>query len=96
MLENKNDQEFPGSISFDFRVFDRDPESIDALIARGLIAPDSGDKIGKRKAREILDENYGVSLFRGLFRIRPYGDTDVDWLELDKYRVQNPSKKSWS
>jgi len=93
LLESQGDQEFPGALSFDFRVFDRDPESIDALIGRGLIDPESGDKVGKRKARDILNENYGVSLFRGLFRIRPYGDSDVDWLELDKDRVQNPSRK---
>lgn len=92
-LDDKKNQEFPGDIRFDFRVFDRDPESIDELINRGLVDPATGEKAGKRKAREILDEYYGVSLYRGMFRIRPYGDSDFDWLGLDKLRVQNPSNK---
>ncbi|MCW8965143.1 MAG: ATP-binding protein, partial [Candidatus Pacearchaeota archaeon] len=73
-LEDKISQAYPGKINFDFRVFDRDPESIDELINRGLVDPATGERAGKRKAREILDEYYGVSLYRGMFRIRPYGD----------------------
>jgi anti-sigma regulatory factor (Ser/Thr protein kinase) len=93
LLEDKSIQAYPGHISFDLRVFDRDPASIDDLIARGLKDPLSNESVGKKKAREILDAYYGVSLFRGFFRIRPYGDKSFDWLGLDKERVQNPSMR---
>jgi len=93
LFESKIDHLFPGKVMFDFRVFDRDPESIEQLINRGLKDPINGENVGKRKARDILNEYYGVSIFRGDFRVRPYGDRDYDWLELDKKRVQNPSFK---
>lgn len=93
LLSDSNNQDYPGKISFDLRVFDRDPESIDDLIARGLKDPFSEEKVGKRKAREILDAYYGVSVFRGNFRVRPYGNQDFDWLQLDSHRVQNPSMR---
>lgn len=83
----------PGRVLFDLRVFDRDPDSIEELINRGLKDPFSGAKVGKNEARKILDAYYGVSLFRGKFRIRPYGDSDVDWLELDSKRVQKMSRR---
>ena len=93
LLEDNDNQHFPGELSFDLRVFDRDPESIDELIERGLKDPFSEDKVGKRKAREILDAYHGVSIFRGDFRVRPYGNQDYDWLQLDSHRVQNPSMR---
>ena len=82
-----------GPINLDFRVFDRDAEAIDNLINRGLKDPRTGDRMGKVEARHLLDENCGISVYRGDFRIRPYGDAGYDWLELDKARVQNPSMK---
>lgn len=90
-IDKPSEQAAPGNIKIDFRVFDRDPDSIEELINRGLQDPLTGEPVGRRKAREILDEYYGVSMYRGQFRIRPYGDQDVDWLELDKKRVQKPS-----
>lgn len=80
-----------GQISIDFRVFDRDPEAIDQLISRGLKDPETGLEMTKREARELLDMSAGISIYRGDFKIRPYGDPAYDWLELDKQRVQNPS-----
>ena len=79
-----------GPIEIDFRVFDRDPKAIDELISRGLRNL-TGVLAGRREAKELLDESVGVSIFRGDFKIRPYGDAGYDWLELDKQRVQNPS-----
>jgi signal transduction histidine kinase len=93
LFDGKKSRTFPGKITFDFRVFDRDPEAISQLIDRGLKDPITGKDVGKRKAKEILDSYYGVSVFRGNFRVRPYGDSDYDWLELDKKRVQNPTMK---
>lgn len=79
-----------GEVNIDFRVFDRDPESVEELIKRSRLKDEDGKFLGKREAKKLLDELSGVSLFREGFRLRPYGDTGYDWLELDKYRVQNP------
>lgn len=76
-----------GPISIDFRVFDRDPESIDKLIQRGL------KDLSKKEARELLNNQCGIAIYIEDFRIRPYGEPGYDWLLLDKLRVQNPSMK---
>ena len=81
-----------GAVYFDIRAFDREKESIDLLINRGL-KDDSGNFVGKLEARRLLNENNGIGVYRNGFRIRPLGDPDFDWLELNKARVQNPSKK---
>lgn len=49
--------------------------------------------VGRLDAKRVLDENIGVGIYRGGFRIRPYGDAETDWLELERMRVQNPSHK---
>lgn len=82
-----------GTVKFDFRVFDRDPDAIDNLIKRGLHVPGTKESLGKREARNLLNEHCGVSIYREDFRIRPYGEVGYDWLGLDKARVQNPSLK---
>ena len=85
--------EYCGPIYFDLRVFDRDPESIDNLINKGLIDPISKKYLSKSSAKELLNEAYGINLYREGFRIRPYGNGGIDWLELDKKRIQDPSFK---
>lgn len=82
---------YPGDIYIDMRVYDRDSDSIENIINRGLKDPDTGEYLGKMEARKVLDEYYGVGIYREQFRIRPYGEQGFDWLELDKMRVQNPS-----
>jgi len=82
-----------GNLRFDFRVFDRDASSIDGLIERGLKDPATGQYVGRREARIILDKFNGIGVYRNGFRIRPLGDAGFDWLLLDKQRVQNPSLK---
>lgn len=96
--ENSIDVELPitpdescGRVEIDLRVYDRDPDAITELIARGLHDPETGKDLGKREARALLNLSSGVAIFRGDFKIRPYGDPAFDWLELDKDRVQNPS-----
>lgn len=89
----KGREAYCGEVQVDFRVFDRDPDSIDALIERGLKDPITGNKVGKREARRILDTYNGIGVYRNGFRLRPLGDAGYDWLELDKERVQNPSLK---
>ena len=92
-IELDGNGSFAGPISFDFRVFDRDREAISNLIDKGLIDPISRLALGKREARQLLDEVYGVNLYREGFRIRPYGNGGIDWLDLDKRRIQNPSMR---
>jgi signal transduction histidine kinase len=86
-----NDKLSFGEMELDLRVFDRDPDSIDELIKRSKLKDEEGNFLGKREAKRLLDELAGVSMFRAGFRIRPYGDSGYDWLELDKDRVQNPA-----
>jgi hypothetical protein len=85
----------PGEIRLDFRVYDRDPNSIQFLIDKGLRIPfaKTDDKIGKREARQLLDVYNGIGVYRNNFRIRPMGDPGFDWLELDKNRIQDPSRR---
>jgi signal transduction histidine kinase len=92
-VDTKTGQKYPGEIFVDLRVYDRDPDSIDNIIKRGLKDPDTGEYVGKQEARRILDEYYGVGVYREQFRVRPYGEQSFDWLDLDKKRVQNPSYK---
>ncbi|WP_018403439.1 sensor histidine kinase [Marinobacter gelidimuriae] len=92
-IEKNFGQKYPGEVFIDIRVYDRDPESIDNIIQRGLKDPDTNEYLGKQEARSILDEYYGIGVYREQFRIRPYGDQSFDWLDLDKKRVQNPSYK---
>ena len=40
-----------------------------------------------------MNEAYGINLYREGFRIRPYGNGGIDWLDLDKKRIQDPSFK---
>lgn len=88
-FEVTGNNKFCGEIKVDFRVFDREPEAIDNLINKGLINPISQNLMGKRQARRLLDEVYGVNVYKNSFRIRPYGNGGIDWLDLDKDRIQN-------
>lgn len=80
-----------GELDIDIRVYDRDPESIDYLIQRGL-TDESGDPLGKNDARRLLNTYNGIGVYRNGFRIRPLGDADFDWLELNKRRVDTPAR----
>ena len=79
-----------GELFLDIRVYDRDRDSINSLIGRGL-RNDSGDYVGNLEARRLLNEYNGIGVYRNGFRIRPMGDPNFDWLELNRERVQNPS-----
>lgn len=79
-----------GPVHIAINVYDREHDAIESLFARAGIELKS---IGIRAARQILTDNSGISIFRDGFRIRPYGEPDNDWLELERQRVQNPSKK---
>lgn len=79
-----------GPIDLQVNIYDRESESIEDLFRRmGLNFSD----IGIRAARQILTDNAGIAIFRNGFRIRPYGEPENDWLELERMRVQDPSRK---
>lgn len=81
-----------GDLYFDIRVYDREKEAIDSLIRRGL-KDERGNYFGNLEARRILNIFNGIGVYRNGFRIRPLGDPEFDWLELNKQRIQNPSMK---
>ena len=80
-----------GELDFDIRVYDREPEAIDTLVKRGL-TDESGEPLGKNEARRLLNTYNGIGVYRNGFRIRPLGDPDFDWLELNKRRVNIPAR----
>ena len=84
-----DNNKYCGQVKLDFRVFDREPDAIDNLINKGLINPVSQKFMGKNEAKRMLNEVYGVNIYKNSFRIRPYGNGGVDWLDLDKDRIQN-------
>jgi len=79
-----------GRLYFDIRVYDRDKDAINQLIIRGL-KDEKGNYVGILQARNLLNKYNGIGVYRNGFRIRPLGDSDFDWLKLNKRRVQNPS-----
>jgi signal transduction histidine kinase len=84
----EGDEQPCGSFKLGINVYDREGDAVVELFRKlGLSA------IGRLDARRVLDENIGVGIYRGGFRIRPYGDAESDWLELERMRVQNPSRK---
>ena len=80
-----------GQLEFDIRVYDREPLAISEMIERGL-KDESGESLGKREAKRLLDAHCGIGVYRNGFRLRPLGDSEFDWLQLNSRRVQNPSK----
>lgn len=80
-----------GQLEFDIRVFDRDPEAIDEIVKRAKIS--SGLNMGKLEIRQWLNDFNGIGIYKGGFRIRPYGDKDYDWLNLGSRRVDIPAKR---
>jgi signal transduction histidine kinase len=81
-----------GALHFDIRVYDREKDGIEQLIRRGL-KDKEGNYLGNLAARQLLNFNNGIGVYRNGFRVRPLGDAQFDWLELNKQRIQNPSRK---
>lgn len=82
-----------GKLIMDIRVYDRDPESVDELIQRGLRNESTQKYVSKLDARRLLNDVNGIGVYRNGFRIRPLGDADFDWLKLNEQRVQNPTMR---
>jgi signal transduction histidine kinase len=78
--------ESAGRVGVQLYIFDREADALkNNMKAAGL-----GD-LSATEARQLLDSISGVAIYRGGFRVRPYGDPENDWLALDTRRVQNPS-----
>jgi len=82
-----------GLMDIDLRFFDLEPDAIGELINRGLKDPITNEYLGRAEARRMLKEYVGIGIYRNLFRIRPYGDSNYDWLELNQKRINNPTLK---
>ena len=91
ILPNISQNELCGNMEIDLRVFDLETESIQELINRGFKDPTTNEYVGKAQARATIKDYAGIGIYRDLFRIRPYGDDDYDWLFLNKKRVNNPT-----
>lgn len=87
-LKREFGEESCGRVSIHLFIFDREPEAVERTLRKAGM---SG--LDKREAKRILDEMVGVTIYRDHFRIRPYGESNQDWLELDKERVQDPAVK---
>lgn len=88
-----SEEEKCGLIDIDLRFFDLEPDAIQGLINRGLKDPVTNEYLGKAAARNMIKEYIGIGVYRNYFRIRPYGDSNYDWLELNQKRVNNPTLK---
>ena len=51
-----------GDLYFDIRVYDREKESIEELIARGLKDDETGEYVGKLQARQLLNKFNGIGV----------------------------------
>jgi signal transduction histidine kinase len=81
-------QEPCGIVLVRLNIFDREAAAIRSTAEKAGFGT-----IGIREARKLLDSISGVAIYREGFRIRPYGDSENDWLTLDAKRVQNPTMK---
>lgn len=74
-----------GLFKFEFRVWNRDLDSIKKL------ASEIGLKT--KNIKGDLDDLSGISIYRDDFRVAPYGNKNDDWLRLDIRRVNNPTMR---
>lgn len=75
-----------GTVSVQLYVYDREADAVKKTMTRAGL----GD-MSAAEARHVISEIAGVAIYRNGFRIRPYGDSENDWLTLDRRRVQDPS-----
>jgi hypothetical protein len=72
-----------GPFSLSLRVWDRDRAALTE------IAPDTSFQA----LRDLLDQAAGVSVYRDGFRVLPYGERGDDWLQLDRRRINDPTRR---
>lgn len=76
-----------GSFSFEFKIWDRDNDSINALERE--IESETNSIVSNVK--NDLDDLCGISIYRDNVRVLPYGNHNNDWVRLDIRRVNNPT-----
>lgn len=86
-LFNANKPYCVGSFAFDFKIWNRDSESINALESE--MASETNSIV--RNAKNDLDDLCGISIYRDNVRVLPYGNHNNDWVRLDIRRVNNPT-----
>ena len=69
-----------GDIDIDIRAFDLDSD---------IIIKD--DRLSQEEAKKQLKELPGIAVIRDGFRVRPYGERNIDWLGLNQRRFNNPT-----
>lgn len=72
-----------GPFSFEFKIWDRDSESL------GVLADETKSIV--RNVKKDLDDLCGISIYRDNIRVLPYGNQNNDWVRLDLRRVNNPT-----
>lgn len=80
------DEQACGMVSVRLSLFDREAASVREIVRKAGMG-----EVSAAEARRILDSIAGIAIYRAGFRVRPYGDSENDWLVLDKRRVQNPT-----
>lgn len=76
-----------GPFQFRINAWDLDREPLKYFLKR------TGSPFGLRDFRRLVRDHSGISLYRDGFRILPYGESDNDWLRLDRRRVNNPTMR---
>lgn len=84
-LRNPIRQSLAGPFDFEFRIWNRDPDSIK------LLAQEVESSV--KNIRSDLDDLAGISIYRDNFRVIPYGNKNNDWLNLNFRRVNNPTMR---
>ena len=84
-LRNPVRNSLSGPFDFEFRVWNRDADSIKHL------AQEVNSSV--KNIKSDLDDLAGISIYRDNFRVIPYGNKNNDWLNLNIRRVNNPTMR---
>ena len=76
-----------GRLEFEISAWDLDSDALRHFFAV------TGYDHGLVSFRRALRDHSGISLYRDGFRVLPYGESDNDWLRLDRRRVNNPTMR---
>lgn len=82
-LFTKNRAYSAGPFAFEFKIWNRDDDNLNAL------ASETNSII--KNVRKDLDDLCGISIYRDNIRVLPYGNYNNDWVRLDIRRVNNPT-----
>lgn len=80
-----------GPFSFEFKIWDRDNESLSTLASEIASNAESETDSIIKNVKQDLDDLCGISIYRDNFRVLPYGNHNNDWVRLDIRRVNNPT-----